>query len=60
VRFLFQFLRISNPSLDEIMFITSAGHFGFYQALWLSGKFEWRCKRVINALTALMYGSGLN
>jgi len=58
VRCLFQFLRISNPSADDIMFTLCVREFGFTTALWLGAKFQWKCQRSSRALCTLMWGHG--
>ena len=54
------FLRICNPTLDEITFASFVRSFGFSGACWLAAKFELKCQRPLRAFSTMMYGPSVN
>lgn len=52
---LFHFLRISNPSVDEIMFASLMREFGYITTTWFAGKFSLKCRRTITIMGKLFH-----
>lgn len=54
-----QFLRILNPSVDDILFLLSARDMGLCTASLLADHFQWDASRVRDAMDLIAKGTGL-
>ena len=56
----FHFLKIANPSADDIIFLRSVRDFGFETAIWLTTRFRWKCQRLRRVLNAIVSAHGIS